>query len=49
VIVGGIYIAIDPAVYRDGLIKLFPIDWHPQIRVTLTMAPRRCGCGLERR
>ena len=37
VIVGGIYIAIEPAVYRDGLIKLFPIDWHPQIRVTLTM------------
>ena len=36
-IVGGIYIAIEPAVYRDGLIKLFPIDWHPQIRVTLTM------------
>jgi predicted PurR-regulated permease PerM len=35
VIVGGIYIAIDPAVYRDGLIKLFPIDWYPQIRATL--------------
>jgi len=32
-----VYIAIDPAVYRDGPIKLFPIDWHPQIRVTLTM------------
>ena len=30
VIVGGIYMAINPGVYRDGLIKLFPPDWHPQ-------------------
>jgi predicted PurR-regulated permease PerM len=35
VIVGGIYMAIDPTVYRDGLIKLFPPDWHPKIRATL--------------
>ena len=35
VIVGGIYMAIDPDVYRDGLIKLFPPEWHPQIRATL--------------
>ena len=35
VIVGGIYMAIDPTVYRDGLVKLFPPDWHPQIRATL--------------
>ena len=35
VIVGGVYMAIDPDVYRDGLIKLFPPEWHPQIRATL--------------
>jgi predicted PurR-regulated permease PerM len=35
VIVGGIYMAIDPGVYRNGLIKLFPADWHPQIQATL--------------
>jgi predicted PurR-regulated permease PerM len=35
VIVGGAYMAIDPEVYRNGLIKLFPLDWHPQIRATL--------------
>ena len=34
-IVGGIYMAIDPDVYRDGLTKLFPPEWHPQIRATL--------------
>jgi len=35
VIVGGIYMAIDPDVYRNGLIKLFPLEWHPQTRATL--------------
>jgi predicted PurR-regulated permease PerM len=35
VIVGGVYMAIDPDVYRNGLIKLFPLQWHPQIRATL--------------
>jgi predicted PurR-regulated permease PerM len=35
VIVGGIYMAIDPVIYRDGFIKLFPPDWHAQIRATL--------------
>jgi predicted PurR-regulated permease PerM len=35
VIVGGVYMAIDPDVYRNGLIKLFPPEWHPQIRATL--------------
>jgi predicted PurR-regulated permease PerM len=34
-IVGGAYMAIDPEVYRNGLIKLFPPNWHPQIRATL--------------
>jgi predicted PurR-regulated permease PerM len=35
VIVGGVYMAIDPDVYRNGLIKLFPTEWHRQIRATL--------------
>ena len=35
VIVGGIYMAIDPEVYRSGLIKLFPLGWQDQIRATL--------------
>ena len=35
VIMGGVYMAIDPDVYRNGLIKLFPLDWHSQIRTTL--------------
>lgn len=35
VIVGGVYMAIDPEVYRNGLIKLFPPAWHHQIRLTL--------------
>lgn len=35
VIVGGAYMAIDPEVYRNGLVKLFPPDWHVQIRATL--------------
>ena len=35
VVVGGVYMAIDPEVYRDGLIKLFPLEWRPQIRATL--------------
>jgi predicted PurR-regulated permease PerM len=35
VIVGGVYIAIDPEVYRNGLIKLLPPAWHVQIGATL--------------
>ncbi len=35
VIIGGIYMAIDPEVYRNGLIKLFPLGWQGQIRATL--------------
>lgn len=35
VIVGGVYMAIDPEVYRNGLIKLFPPAWHHQIHLTL--------------
>jgi predicted PurR-regulated permease PerM len=35
VVVGGVYMAIDPEVYRNGLVKLFPLDWHSQIRATL--------------
>jgi predicted PurR-regulated permease PerM len=35
VIVGGVFMAIDPEVYCNGLIKLFPPDWHPRIRATL--------------
>lgn len=49
VIVGGIYMAINPGVYRDGLIKLFPLIGIRRSRRPLTMPVRRCGCGLERR
>jgi predicted PurR-regulated permease PerM len=35
VIVGGIYMAIDPEVYRSGILKLFPIEWHAPIGATL--------------
>jgi predicted PurR-regulated permease PerM len=35
VIVGGIYMAIDPEVYRSGVLKLFPLEWHTQIGATL--------------
>ena len=35
VIVTGIYLAIRPAVYREGFIKLFPIEWHDRIGATL--------------
>jgi predicted PurR-regulated permease PerM len=34
-IVAGVYMAIDPNVYRDGLIKLFSLSWRPQVRATL--------------
>jgi predicted PurR-regulated permease PerM len=37
-IVAGVYMAIDPDVYREGLIKLFSRSWHPQIRATLDEA-----------
>jgi predicted PurR-regulated permease PerM len=35
VIIAGIYMAITPAVYREGFIKLFPIEWHDRIGATL--------------
>src|SRR5262249_54355909 len=35
VIIAGIYMAISPAVYREGFIKLFPIEWHDRIGTTL--------------
>jgi predicted PurR-regulated permease PerM len=35
VIVGGVYMAIDPDIYRNGLIKLVPPEWQPRIRATL--------------
>jgi len=35
VIIGGIYMAIDPEVYRNGLIKLFPLGWQDRVRATL--------------
>jgi predicted PurR-regulated permease PerM len=35
VVVAGIYLAIRPAVYREGFIKLFPIEWHARIGATL--------------
>jgi predicted PurR-regulated permease PerM len=35
VLVGGIYLAADPGVYRSGLIKLFPKRWHDLIAATM--------------
>jgi predicted PurR-regulated permease PerM len=35
VIIAGVYLAISPAVYREGFIKLFPIEWHERIGATL--------------
>jgi predicted PurR-regulated permease PerM len=35
VIFGGIYLAADPAIYRDGLIKLFPPAVHANVTSTL--------------
>ena len=35
VVVAGIFIAADPGVYRDGLVKLFPISQHDRIRSSL--------------
>jgi len=34
-IIAGIYMAINPAVYREGFVKLFPIEWHDRISATL--------------
>jgi predicted PurR-regulated permease PerM len=35
VIVGGVYMAIDPDIYRNGLVKLVPPEWQARIRATL--------------
>src|SRR5262245_19319913 len=35
VIVGGVYMAIDPDIYRNGLIKLVPPEWQARTRATL--------------
>lgn len=43
-IVAGVYMAIDPDIYRDGLTKLFPQSWRPQVRATLDDA----GAALRR-
>lgn len=38
VIIGGVYIAADPGLYRRGLIKLFPRDKHEQVESALAAA-----------
>jgi predicted PurR-regulated permease PerM len=43
VIFGGLYIAADPALYRDGLIKLIPTSYHANARATLA----DCGEALH--
>jgi len=48
VIIGGIYMAIDPEVYRNGLIKLFPLGWQGQIRATLDDAGEALRLWLPR-
>jgi predicted PurR-regulated permease PerM len=35
IVFGGIYLAIDPASYRDGLVKLIPPAIQPNVRATL--------------
>ena len=35
VIVGGIYLAVDPRLYLQGLVKLFPQSAHPNVVATL--------------
>ena len=35
VISGGIYLAVDPQLYRNGLVKLFPPALHPNVNATL--------------
>ena len=35
VLVAGIYFAADPDTYRTGLVKLFPVGWHEQIKATI--------------
>lgn len=35
VVFGGVYLAVDPQTYRNGLVKLFPASLHPNINATL--------------
>ena len=34
----GVYIAVNPGLYRDGLLKLFPPSWQPQVGAALSDA-----------
>ena len=43
VIFGGIYLAIDPSLYRSGLVILFPRSWHQRV----THALDETGTGLR--
>jgi predicted PurR-regulated permease PerM len=38
VIIAGIFIAADPKIYRDGLVKLFPPNQHDRVRSSLDAA-----------
>lgn len=40
ILFGGVYLAVDPRLYRDGLVKLFPAGSRDQIRDTLDAAGR---------
>ena len=42
--VGGLYIALEPDVYRKGFLKLFPTEAHPR----LSPALEECGEALRR-
>jgi predicted PurR-regulated permease PerM len=44
VVFGGVYLALEPAVYRDGFVKLFPSEAREQLQTTLNMA----GGALKR-
>jgi len=37
-VVGGVFLAADPDVYRRGMVKLFPPDWHYQVESTVAAA-----------
>jgi predicted PurR-regulated permease PerM len=40
IVFGGVYLAIDPALYRDGLVMLFPAGVRERVRQTLNAAGR---------
>lgn len=37
-VLGGVFLAADPDVYRRGMVKLFPPDWHNQVESTVAAA-----------